>query len=195
MNEEQPFVDYYRILQVSPNCDSKILEAAYRHLAKIYHPDHSETSDVARFKEVVEAYRMLRNPKNRQKYDILHKENVVVDEAETTESEGQPIDGSAALTDAEAHEKILMSLYRKRRENGQNPGVLEYYIKEFLNCPDDIFEFHIWYLKSKGFIERTEQGTLAITVEGVDHVIAMSRTNMVEQLLIANQTATGNDAD
>ena len=63
MNEEQPFVDYYRILQVSPNCDSKILEAAYRHLAKIYHPDHPETADVARFKEVVEAYRMLRNPK------------------------------------------------------------------------------------------------------------------------------------
>lgn len=195
MIEDEPFIDYYRVLQVSPNCDAKLLETAYRHLAKIYHPDHSETADVSKFKEVVDAYRVLRNPKKRQKYDALHKEHVLIDEAEVPESNGPLIDEHAALTDAEAHEKILLTLYKKRRDNAQNPGELEYYIKEFLNCSDDIFEFHIWYLKAKGYVERTEQGTLAITVEGVDHVISMSRTNMVEQLLIANQAANGADAD
>jgi len=39
-------------------------------------------------------------------------------------------------------------------------------------------------LKAKGLIEITEHGTLAITIEGVDHVIAMSQTVMREKLLI-----------
>jgi hypothetical protein len=29
-------------------------------------------------------------------------------------------------------------------------------------------EFHVWYLKEKGWIKRIESGTLAITLEGVD---------------------------
>ena len=58
-------------------------------------------------------------------------------------------------------------------------------LQEILDCLEDNFEFHIWYLKSKGFIELTERGTLAITIEGVDHVISTSRTNFAERLLIA----------
>jgi curved DNA-binding protein len=95
------------------------------------------------------------------------------------------VDKDGAVTDAEAHESILRALYKYRRENAENLGVLAFYIKEFLKCPADIFEFHVWYLKSKGYIERTEQGTLAITVQGVDHVITLSRTSIDEQLLIA----------
>jgi curved DNA-binding protein len=57
-----------------------------------------------------------------------------------------------------------------------------------LNCSDEHFEFHTWYLKAKGFIEITEQGTLAITIQGVDHVIDISRTNMMEKLLIAQSS-------
>ena len=68
----QPFVDYYDILQVSPNCDAAILESAYRHLAKVYHPDHTGTSDTSKFNSVIEAYKALRNPDRRAKYDRLY---------------------------------------------------------------------------------------------------------------------------
>lgn len=54
-----------------------------------------------------------------------------------------------------------------------------------LNCSDERFEFHQWYLKEKGFIVVTEHGTLAITVQGVDHVISMSRTTSAEKLMIS----------
>ena len=54
-----------------------------------------------------------------------------------------------------------------------------------LKCSDERFDFHKWYLKEKGFISITEHGTLAITVQGIDHVIAMSRTTTAEKLLIA----------
>lgn len=190
METDQPFVDYYRILQVSRTCDAKKLETAYRRLAKAYHPDHIETADVVKFNEVVEAYRILRNPEYRHEYDILYNEHTVVENLESPVFDDVPVEEKNALTDAEAHEKILLTLYKKRRENANNPGVLAYYIKESLNCSDEIFEFHAWYLKAKGFIERTEQNELAITVEGIDHVISISRTRMAAQLLIAQSDAT-----
>lgn len=186
MKDDQPFVDYYHILQVRYDCDAKLLESAYRHLAKTFHPDHPETSNVDKFNEVVAAYRVLRNPKDREKYDAIYREHVKIEEAEVAAAPPLFGDEGEALTDAEAHEKILMTLYKRRRENAQNPGVMAYYIQEYLNCSDEIFEFHVWYLKAKGYIERTEHGTLAITVEGVDHVLSMSRTSAAAQLLIAN---------
>jgi curved DNA-binding protein len=40
-------------------------------------------------------------------------------------------------------------------------------------------------LKEKGFITLSEQGTLEITVQGVDHIISTSRTTRAAKLLIA----------
>jgi curved DNA-binding protein len=185
MNTDQPFVDYYRILQVSPNCDAKKLETAYRRLAKAYHPDHVDTADVNKFNDVMEAYKILRNPELRLEYDTLYKTHTKTEHFESPFIDNITVEEKNALTDAEAHEKILLTLYKKRRENAQNPGVLAFYIKESLNCSDEIFEFHAWYLKAKGFIERTEQNELAITVEGIDHVISVSRTSIEAKLLIA----------
>ena len=39
-----------------------------------------------------------------------------------------------------------------------------------LGCPAEHLDFHIWYLKEKGWIRRTENGTLEITVAGVDQI-------------------------
>lgn len=189
MKENQPFVDYYRILQVGPRCDAKKLETAYRRLAKAYHPDHTATADAAKFSEVVEAYKILRNAEYRSEYDILYKANTNSEDIAEHELDEVSIDEQNALTDADAHEKILLTLYKKRRENAQNPGVLAFYIKEALHCSDEIFEFHSWYLKAKGYIERTEQNELAITVEGIDHVISVSRNSIAAQLLIAQSEA------
>ena len=49
MSNDEPFVDLYGILKVHPECDTKALELAYRHLAKLYHPDHPETADIDSF--------------------------------------------------------------------------------------------------------------------------------------------------
>mgnify|MGYP006326060531 CR=1 FL=1 len=185
MKDDELFVDYYHILQVDPDCDTKKLEVAYRRLAKAYHPDHAETTDIDKFAEVVEAYKILRNREYRQKYDVLYRKNTNWEKIESPIFDDVSIDEKNALTDAEAHETILLTLDKKRRENTNNPGVLAFYIKEILHCSDEIFEFHAWYLKAKGFIERTEQNELAITVEGIDHVISVSRTSVATPLRIA----------
>ena len=182
MEDGQRFVDYYGLLQVTPTCDPKIVESAYRHFAKTYHPDHAETADAEKFNEVTRAYKILRDPDKRADYDRVY----VVKKNGFSALDSDPArDEKTAVDDAEIHEKILIALYKRRREHANDPGVVAWLLQEMLDCSDDLFEFHVWYLKSKGYIEHTEQGTLAVTIHGVDHVISMSRTNLAERLLIA----------
>lgn len=185
MTGSQQFVDYYNILQVNPNCDAKILEAAYHYLAKMYHPDHSGADDATIFTQVTEAYKVLRNAELRAEYDVAYAKNNGGGKPKYPSGNDSVIDENIALDDAEDHAKILMYLYARRRENAQDAGVIGFYLQNMLNCSDEHFEFLKWYLKEKGFIAITEQGMLAITIQGVDHVISMSRTTRVEKLLIA----------
>lgn len=66
------FKDYYKILGVSEDADTKAIKAAYRKLARKYHPDLSEETDAEeRFKEVAEAYEVLKDNEKRAEYDKL----------------------------------------------------------------------------------------------------------------------------
>lgn len=194
MTDAQPFIDYYDILQVGPDCDAKVLESAYHDLAKKYHPDRSGNVDTSKFNAVSEAYRVLRNPKRRAEYDLLHAQNNRQEWFKSYANDEVEIDEQSALNDADDHARILLFLYKKRREQAQNAGVAAYYIQDMLKCSDEHFAFHQWYLKEKGFIVVTEHGTLAITIQGVDHVISMSRTTNAEKLLIAQSGNTSQEA-
>ncbi|GAA4712066.1 J domain-containing protein [Sphingomonas lutea] len=185
MLPEDSFKDYYRILQVAPDCDVKALEAAYRRLAKIYHPDHTVTADPAKFSEITEAYKTLRDPEKREGFDSSYA-GYAQPHFTCDQGEAENLAGFQALRDADDHTKILVFLYKRRRDDASNPGVVGYYLQDYLGCTHEHFEFHKWYLKEKGFIQITEQGTLAITIQGVDEVISTSRTARVEKLLIAN---------
>lgn len=185
MQQDADFTDHYEILRVDWRCDAKALEAAYRSLAKIYHPDHQETADVVKFNRVIDAYRKLRDPALRAEYDKQYKANRPWAGGAHMASAGIDIDTQEALDDADAQSRILRELYKRRRQNAQDAGIAPFFLQEMLGCSDEHFDFHQWYLKSKGLIEMNERGTLAITIEGVDHVIATSRTSAAEQLLIA----------
>jgi curved DNA-binding protein len=184
MSRDKPFIDYYNILQVDPNCEPQILEAAYRYWAKLYHPDHTETADTVKFNNVVEAYSILRNPVQRANYNLSYHKNSNGEKSYPLIEKVETHDNSASR-DADDHDIILKFLYKARREHAQNAGVAGFYIQEILNCSDEQFEFHTWYLKEKGLVAITEQGTLAITIKGVDHVISISRSTRAEKLLIA----------
>ncbi|KAF1011285.1 MAG: Curved DNA-binding protein [Pseudomonas fluorescens] len=68
------FKDYYKILGVEPTADDKEIKAAYRKLARKYHPDVSKEKDAeARFKDASEAYEALKSADKRAEYDELRK--------------------------------------------------------------------------------------------------------------------------
>ncbi|EAU43307.1 probable chaperone protein [Fulvimarina pelagi HTCC2506] len=63
--------DYYETLGVSRNVDDRELKSAFRKLAMKYHPDRNpgDTDAEARFKELGEAYEVLKDPQKRSAYD------------------------------------------------------------------------------------------------------------------------------
>lgn len=68
------FQDYYKILSVAPDADSKTIKTAYRKLARKYHPDVSAQSEAEeKFKQISEAYDVLKDPQKRAQYDELRE--------------------------------------------------------------------------------------------------------------------------
>jgi purine-binding chemotaxis protein CheW len=66
-------INYYLILEINPQADQEVIEAAYRRLALLYHPDlNSSPEATQRMQEVNVAYNTLRNPTRRAKYDQDH---------------------------------------------------------------------------------------------------------------------------
>jgi curved DNA-binding protein len=66
------FKDYYEIMGVARDASADDIKRAYRKLARKYHPDVSKEKNAEdRFKEIGEAYEVLRDPEKRAAYDAL----------------------------------------------------------------------------------------------------------------------------
>ena len=66
------YKDYYKILDVKKDASQQDIKRAYRTLARKYHPDVSKEGNAeVKFKEVGEAYEVLKDPEKREAYDQL----------------------------------------------------------------------------------------------------------------------------
>ena len=173
------FIDYYDLMQVSPNADEETIQQMFRHLAKKWHPDH-EKSDPERFKLLVEAHKVLTNSERRAAYDLRYQKfwdskwNLAADASSTR----------VFVDDSEVREGLLSLYYVQRRSKMNDPGLGELEVARLMRIPIHLIEFHIWYLKEKGWVERLENGQFALTALGVDEV-EKSRLKLSPDRLLA----------
>ena len=163
---ENGFIDYYELLQLSSNADTDTIERVFRHLAKKFHPDNKESGDIDRFHLIVEAHRTLSNPESRAGYDVKYQDYW----NHKWKLASEASNGTAFGDDRENRESILSMLYVQRRRDMKKPGLGDYEVARLLCIPLELVEFHMWYLKAKGWVERLDTGYLAITALGVDQV-------------------------
>tara|TARA_R110001592_G_scaffold91754_4_gene268277 strand:+ start:16284 stop:17234 length:951 start_codon:yes stop_codon:yes gene_type:complete len=68
------FKDYYKILGIKADAEAKEIKTAYRKLARKYHPDmNPDKGAEEKFKEIAEAYQVLKDTKRRAEFDELRK--------------------------------------------------------------------------------------------------------------------------
>lgn len=60
--------EYYRVLQVDPSAEPEVIEAAWRRLAQLYHPDGARP-DPDRMKAINVAHDVLKDPERRAAHD------------------------------------------------------------------------------------------------------------------------------
>ncbi|MDW7680135.1 MAG: molecular chaperone DnaJ [bacterium] len=70
--------DYYKILGISRDADANEIKKAYRKLALQYHPDKNsgDTNAEEKFKQISEAYEVLKDPEKRRRYDRFGKSGI-----------------------------------------------------------------------------------------------------------------------
>jgi curved DNA-binding protein CbpA len=189
--EASTFTDYYEVLQLSPNADSETIDRIFRYLAQRYHPDNQDTGDRLRFDAILQAHNTLKDPVKRAQYDIQHKDHSgVLWKLAEEAGDGKGIEG-----DGDVQHKLMSILYVKRRQDANNPGVGSVELEHLLGCPTKHLEFHLWYLKEKGWIRRLENGLLAITVEGVDRANSEHRETTSKFLTDQDRTGQGLHTD
>lgn len=164
--DTRPFVDFYELLQVSPNADEDTIQRVFRHFAKKFHPDSSTSGDPEHFNKLLEAYRTLTDPSLRAAYDVTYQAHW-----EQTWRVGQEAAGSNVISDdAKVRDRLLSLFYVQRRRNMRNPGMGQVELEKLMDIPFDHLAFHLWYLREKSWIQRLENGQLAITADGVDKI-------------------------
>ena len=166
MTDDKP-VDYYEVLQVSPNAEPETIQRIFRLLAQRFHPDNKESGDERRFREIQEAYSVLTDPERRARYDIGYEQR--------RNSRWRLVTtGAQAESDFEVEQMVRLTLvealYTKRRLEPSSPTIFATELETLLGRPREHLEFTIWYLVQRKYLIRDDQSRLLITAEGVDYL-------------------------
>jgi DnaJ-domain-containing protein 1 len=173
--------DYYEILQLSPNADGETIHRVYRLLAQRYHPDNADTGNSELFVQLTEAFQTLSDPERRAAYDARHSSDrklrwKIFDQAEV-----------ATGPDVEKRKRqgILALLYATTVKDPERASMTVHSFEEMLGCPREHLEAALWYLKGKGYVQRSDGGRYTLTVHGFEE----AEERCVKQMQTAGELA------
>lgn len=184
-------IDYYEVLQVSPNADPETIHRVHRIMAARFHPDNPETGDLERFLMMRTAYQVLSDPEARAEYDAARQRRL---------AEPDPIFGMKDFVvgiEAEVNRRlgVLAVLYNQRRRCPEHPGVTVLELEKQMGFPREHLEFTTWYLKAKKLAAVDDSSAYTLTALGADYVEANAPSNaLLERLLRRRSSWAGSSS-
>ena len=160
-------MDHYETLQISANAEPETIHRVYRLLAQRLHPDNKDTGNASRFRELTEAYEVLRDPERRAQYDIVHQRHVRERWKVAESAEASDVD---YRTEQITRLTLLEVLYTRRRTEPRTPSLSMLDVEALIGRPREHLEFSIWFLSQKRFIQRGDDSGLTITAEGAEYL-------------------------
>jgi curved DNA-binding protein CbpA len=167
MSTQTEAIDYYEVLQISPNAEPETVHRVYRLLAQRFHPDNQETGSEAHFRQLTEAYEILSDPQRRAKFDVLYTQQ--------RQDRWRLVSaGAEGENDFDGEQRVRLTvlevLYTKRRVEPYSPGMFVNDMEQLTGRPREHMEFTIWFLIQKKFITRSDNSLLVITADGVEYL-------------------------
>ncbi len=176
-------IDYYELLQISPQATSETIHRVYRYLASRYHPDNPDSGDSEMFRALKAAYDVLSNPGRRTEYDATYNREMA------------PLSHSIDFMDnldGEFNRRlaVLAVLYFRRRTNPHAPEVSLTEIERRMGFPRDYLDFTTWYLVKRGYVTRADNSDFTLTADGVDFIETQRTTLPVLNKLLTDGAAS-----
>jgi hypothetical protein len=164
--DDPDLLDCYEIMQLSPKATADTIHRVHRILAQRYHPDTPDTGNSEMFIRVTAAARILSDPEQRAKYDARYHATrqlhwKIFDQAEAS---------LGPQAERAKRKGILGLLYAKAAHDIERASMTAVDFEEILGCPREHLQAALWYLKGKGYIQRSDNGRYAITVAGFDEM-------------------------
>lgn len=157
-------LDYYEIMQLSPNADHETVHRVYRLLAQRFHPDNTDTGNAELFVQLTEAFQVLSDPEKRAAYDARH----TADKKLRWKIFDQAVVATGPEVEKRKRRGILGLLYASTVKDPERASMTVHAFEEMLGCPREHLEAALWYLRGKGYVQRTDGGRYTLTVHGFE---------------------------
>jgi curved DNA-binding protein CbpA len=183
-------IDYYEMLQVSPNAEPETINRVFRMLAQRLHPDNQQSGNEKRFREILEAYNILSDPERRAQYDVWHQQRRK--DRYRLVSSGPQSENDFEMEQA-VRNTVLEALYTKRRVEPAEPGIFYGEFESLIGRPKEHLEFTLWFLMQKKLVVVDDKSRVVLTADGAEYLEQTYRSNLQQKRLKAYNEPTKPD--
>jgi DnaJ-class molecular chaperone len=175
---QKSYPDYYRMLQVHPEAEQEVIQAAFHRLMRKYHPDildHAQKNSPEiqqKVRELNDAYAVLGDPAKRKQYDSvmqLKNEAKLLDSSAIIQFNEKPKETQVEkviyqVKCAKTKKRFQMLLARRRNSGGL------FQVMGFQNAPDseEVSSKPILGFPSEDELEAVFEESLQLTMSNID---------------------------